>query len=402
MNLIYQIIIRLYGAIIYIASPFSLKARQWLNGRKNLEDCLPDGIKHNVIWFHCASLGEYAQAKPLIKALKEKHIEHKILLTFFSPSGYLNARKNEYVDYKAYLPLDTLANAHSFLEITKPKIALFIKSELWPNFFKKMHHNTIPTYVVSAIFKPQNYLFKFYGKWHLRILKDVSHFFVQDDESKTLLNKKGIHQVTVSGDNRYDKVFEDSIQSKEIPYIKSFKGSYPLIVAGSTYKIDSKMLINISNRMPKVKFILAPHEIKLCDDLEKYGLLYSKANNDNIKNHSILIIDKIGILSQLYQYANLSYVGGAFGKRLHNILEAVAFGSYVLFGPKFHNYEEAKEVIRKGIGQSIKNEDELEKVIKQLIKNKHKKNDALDFISEKKGANKIIVNTINNGKILGK
>ena len=374
MNLIYQIIIRLYGAIIYIASPFSLKARQWLNGRKNLEDCLPDGIKHNVIWFHCASLGEYAQAKPLIKALKEKHIEHKILLTFFSPSGYLNARKNEYVDYKAYLPLDTLANAHSFLEITKPKIALFIKSELWPNFFKKMHHNTIPTYVVSAIFKPQNYLFKFYGKWHLRILKDVSHFFVQDD----------------------------SIQSKEIPYIKSFKGSYPLIVAGSTYKIDSKMLINISNRMPKVKFILAPHEIKLCDDLEKYGLLYSKANNDNIKNHSILIIDKIGILSQLYQYANLSYVGGAFGKRLHNILEAVAFGSYVLFGPKFHNYEEAKEVIRKGIGQSIKNEDELEKVIKQLIKNKHKKNDALDFISEKKGANKIIVNTINNGKILGK
>ena len=264
-----------------------------------------------------------------------------------------------------------------------------------------MHHNTIPTYVVSAIFKPQNYLFKFYGKWHLRILKDVSHFFVQDDESKTLLNNKGIHQVTVSGDNRYDKVFEDSIQSKEIPYIKSFKGSYPLIVAGSTYKIDSKMLINISNRMPKVKFILAPHEIKLCDDLKKYGLLYSKANNDNIKNHSILIIDKIGILSQLYQYANLSYIGGAFGKRLHNILEALAFGSYVLFGPKFHNYEEAKEVIRKGIGQSIKNEDELEKVIKQLIENKHNKNDALDFISEKKGANKIIVNTINNGKILG-
>ena len=153
--------------------------------------------------------------------------------------------------------------------------------------------------------------------------------------------------------------------------------------------------------MPKVKFILAPHEIKLCDDLKKYGLLYSKANNDNIKNHSILIIDKIGILSQLYQYANLSYIGGAFGKRLHNILEAIAFGSYVLFGPKFHNYEEAKEVIRKGIGQSIKNEDELEKVIKQLIKNKHNKNDALDFISEKKGANKIIVNTINNGKILG-
>ena len=227
MNLIYQIIIRLYGAIIYIASPFSLKARQWLNGRKNLVDCLPDGTKYNVIWFHCASLGEYMQAKPLIEALKERHTDHKILLTFFSPSGYLNAGKNEHVDYKGYMPLDTPANVQSFLEKTKPKIAIFIKSELWPNFFKKLHHNTIPTYVVSAIFKPQNYLFKFYGKWHLKILKDVSHFFVQDDESKTLLNKKGIHQVTVSGDNRYDKVFEDSIQSKEIPYIKSFIGFAP-------------------------------------------------------------------------------------------------------------------------------------------------------------------------------
>ena len=231
MNLIYQIIIRLYGAIIYIASPFSLKARQWLNGRKNLEDYLPDGTTENIIWFHCASLGEYMQAKPLIEALKERHSEHKILLTFFSPSGYLNTGKNEHVDYKAYMPLDTTANAQSFLERTKPKIAIFIKSELWPNFLKKLHHNSIPTYVVSAIFKPQHYLFKFYGKWHLSILKGVSHFFVQDEESKTLLNKKGIYQVTVNGDNRYDKVFENSIHSKEIPYINSFKGSHPLIVA---------------------------------------------------------------------------------------------------------------------------------------------------------------------------
>ena len=397
MNLIYQIIIRLYGAIIYIASPFSLKAKQWLNGRKNLEDYLPDGTTENIIWFHCASLGEYIQAKPLIEALKERPIEHKILLTFFSPSGYLNAGKNENVDYKSYMPLDTLANAQSFLERTKPKIAIFIKSELWPNFFKKLHHNSIPTYVVSAIFKPQHYLFKFYGKWHLGILKNVSHFFVQDEESKALLNKKGIYQVTISGDNRYDKVFEDSIHSKEIPYIKSFKGSQPLIVAGSTYKIDSKMLINISNRMPEVKFILAPHEIGLCEDLKKYGLLYSQANKENVKNHSILIIDSIGILSQLYQYANLSYIGGAFGKGLHNILEAIAFGSYVFFGPKFHKYEEAKEAIRAGIAQSIKNEYELEIAIKQLIDQRSQsKNDALAFISEKKGANKMIINAIND------
>ncbi|MEC8273672.1 MAG: glycosyltransferase N-terminal domain-containing protein, partial [Bacteroidota bacterium] len=397
MNLIYQIIIRLYGAIIYIASPFSLKARQWLNGRKNLEDYLPDGTTENIIWFHCASLGEYMQAKPLIEALKERHTEHKILLTFFSPSGYLNAGKNEHIDYKAYMPLDTPANAQSFLERTKPKIAIFIKSELWPNFFKKLHHNSIPTYLVSAIFKPQHYLFKFYGKWHLGILKDVSHIFVQDEESKTLLNKKGIHQVTVSGDNRYDKVFEDSIHPKEIPYINSFKGSHPLIVAGSTYKIDSKMLINISNRMPEVKFILAPHEIVLCDDLKKYGLLYSQANKDNVKNHSILIIDSIGILSQLYQYANLSYIGGAFGKGLHNILEAIAFGSYVLFGPKFHKYKEANEAIRVGIAQSIKSEYELETAIKKHINNSsHSKNDALAFISKNKGANKIIINAIKN------
>ena len=397
MNLIYQIIIRLYGAIIYIASPFSLKARQWLNGRKNLEDYLPDGTTENIIWFHCASLGEYMQAKPLIEALKERHTEHKILLTFFSPSGYLNAGKNEHVDYKAYMPLDTPANAQSFLERTKPKIAIFIKSELWPNFFKKLHHNSIPTYVVSAVFKPQHYLFKFYGKWHLSILKEARHFFVHDEESKTLLNNKGIYQVTVSGDNRYDKVFEDSIQSKKIPFINSFKGSHPLIVAGSTYNIDSKILINISNRMPEVKFILAPHEKELCDDLKKYGLLYSQANKNNVKNQSILIIDSIGILSQLYQYATLSYIGGAFGKGLHNILEAIAFGSYVIFGPKFHKYEEAKEAINAGIAQSIKNEYELETAIKQLIDHSsHSKNDALAFISEKKGANKMIINAIND------
>ena len=396
MNLIYQIIIRLYGVAIYLASPFSLKARQWLNGRKNFEDCLPDCAIEKVIWFHCASLGEYMQAKPLIEALKKRHTEHKILLTFFSPSGYLNAGKNEHVDYKAYLPLDTPANAHSFLARIKPKIAIFIKSELWPNFFKKLHHNSIPTYVVSAIFKPQDYLFKFYGKWHLSILKNLSHFFVQDEESKTLLNKKGIYQVTVSGDSRYDKVFEDSIYSKEIPYINSFKDSHPLIVAGSTYKIDSKMLINISNRMPHVKFIIAPHETELCDDLKKYGLLYSQANKDNVKNHSILIIDSIGILSQLYQYANLSYIGGAFGKGLHNILEAIAFGSYVFFGPKFHKHEEAKEAINAGIAQSIKNEYELETAIKQLIDHSFNKNDVLAFISEKKGANKMIINAIND------
>ena len=397
MNLVYQIIIRLYGVAIYLASPFSLKARQWLNGRKNLEDCLPDGTTEKVIWFHCASLGEYMQAKPLIEALKKRHTEHKILLTFFSPSGYLNSGKNEYVDYKAYMPLDTTYNAHSFLNRTKPKIAIFIKSELWPNFFKKLHHNLIPTYVVSAVFKPQHYLFKFYAKWHLSILKEARHFFVHDEESKTLLNNKGIYQVTVSGDNRYDKVFEDSIQSKKIPFINSFKGSHPLIVAGSTYNIDSKMLINISNRMPEVKFILAPHEKELCDDLKKYGLLYSQANKNNVKNHSILIIDSIGILSQLYQYATLSYIGGAFGKGLHNILEAIAFGSYVIFGPKFHKYEEAKEAINAGIAQSIKNEYELEIAIKQLIDHSsHSKNDALAFISEKKGANKIIINAIND------
>ena len=397
MNLIYQIIIRLYGVAIYLASPFSLKARQWMNGRRNLEDCLPNGTTEKVIWFHCASLGEYMQAKPLIEALKKRHTEHKILLTFFSPSGYLNAAKNEYVDYKAYMPLDTPSNAHSFLNRTKPKIAIFIKSELWPNFFKKLHHNSIPTYVVSAVFKPQHYLFKFYGKWHLGILKEARHFFVHDEESKTLLNNKGIYQVTVSGDNRYDKVFEDSIQSKKIPFINSFKGSHPLIVAGSTYNIDSKILINISNRMPEVKFILAPHEKELCDDLKKYGLLYSQANKNNVKNHSILIIDSIGILSQLYQYATLSYIGGAFGKGLHNILEAIAFGSYVIFGPKFHKYEEAKEAINAGIAQSIKNEYELETAIKQLIDHSsHSKKDALAFISEKKGANKMIINAIND------
>ena len=394
MNVAYQILIRMYGALIYVASLFSIKAEQWWKGRKDIEQNLPDGNKSKIIWFHCASLGEYEQAKPLISSLKSTHKECKILLTFFSPSGYLNANDNPKVDVKTYIPLDTLANAKWFVEKTKPYCAIFIKSELWPNFFKTLHQNSIPTFVVSAIFKPQHYLFKSYGKWHLKILREVSHFFVQNEQSKDLLKQNNIHQATVSGDNRYDKVFENSIQPREIPLIESFRNAHPLVVAGSTYKIDSKMLIRVSKRMPKVKFILAPHHTELAKQLVKDGLLYSKADTKNVKNHNILIIDSIGILSQLYQYANVSYVGGAFGNGLHNILEPLAFGSSVIFGPKHLHYEEAEAAIKAGVAQGINNDTDLEKAISQIIRNP-KKNDALAFISKRKGANKLIIDTIN-------
>jgi 3-deoxy-D-manno-octulosonic-acid transferase len=391
MNLVYQILIRLYKILILVVSPFSKKAKQWVQGRKNLIARLPSGLNKDIIWFHCASLGEYEQAKPLINSIKSTSKKYNILLTFFSPSGYLNAGKNKNVDFKSYIPLDTLSNANKFIERVNPKCAIFIKSELWPNFFDILNKKFVPIFVVSAIFKAENYLFKPYGKWQLKILRGVTHFFVQDKNSKTLLQNNGITQVSVSGDNRYDKVIENSLNPQEIPLITSFKGSKSLVVAGSTYKIDSEMLINISKKMQDVKFIIAPHNIDYANELQNEGLLYSQANEKNIKDHSILIIDNIGILSQLYQYASVSYVGGAFGNGLHNILEALAFGSIVIFGPKYHKYKEAKDAIENGIARSVSKEQELEKSIEHFINNKTDKKEVLAFCEKRNGANELII-----------
>lgn len=394
MRLAYHILIRLYALLIRLAVPFSSKAKYWISGRKQWLQKLPEAGTQNIVWFHCASLGEYQQAKPLIEAIKESRQNHQILLTFFSPSGYLNVGENENVDFQSYMPLDTLSNANEFVKKAKPVCAIFIQSELWPNFLDVLREKTIPTFVVSANFKPNSHLFKFFGKWHLKLLKSIHHFYVLDESSQKLLHKNGIQQVSISGDNRYDKVIENRQSAKDIPYIVTFKGSQPLVVAGSTYKIDSKMLVRISKRMPNVKFIIAPHNTNYASELEQDGLLYSQANENNVKDYNILIIDNIGMLSQLYQYANLAYIGGAFGSGLHNILEALAFDSSVIFGPNYHKFKEAKEAIIEGVAQSVSTEQELESSIKSFLENQTDNNKPSAFCMRRKGANDIIMQGI--------
>lgn len=394
MILIYQIIIRLYGIIIYLSCPFSLKARQWLDGRKNLEDYLPDGTKEKIIWFHCASLGEYEQAKPLIISLKNHYLEKQILVTFFSPSGFLDASPLKEVKFKAYMPLDTISNAKKFIQKVNPKCAIFIQSELWPNFLNNLQQRLIPTFIVSAKFKSNSHLFKFYGKWHLKVIKDINHFFVIDESSKILLNQHGINQVSISGDNRFDKVLENRLNKRDIPHIKSFTENKKVIVAGSTYIKDSEMLFRISQSMPEVKFIITPHNINEALKFKDFGLLYSQANETNVTKHQILIIDNVGILSQLYQYADVSYVGGAFGDGLHNILEAIVFGSKVIFGPNYKQYQEAIDAINEGIAKSVKSEKEMQNSINSFLSNISVNNNGFAFCNQRKGANDIILGVI--------
>ena len=391
---VYQILIHIYGMLIYISSLFSRKAKLWIIGRKNIFDTLPNGKKEDIFWIHCASLGEYEQARPLIKSFKSDFRSHKIFLTFFSLSGYMNVKKNENIDYISYLPLDTTSNARQFVNKVNPQLAIFIKSELWPNVFNMLNKHTIPIFVVSAIFNSQQYFFKPYGKWHLSILKKVKHFFVQDENSKKILNSFGIDRLSVCGDNRYDKVIENSKHKVELPLVKSFKNKKPLVVCGSTYKSDTKMLISISKRMPNVKFIIVPHDPILAHKFKDSGILYSQANEENIEDYSMLIIDNIGLLSQLYYYANVSYVGGAFGKGLHNILEAIAFGSPVIFGPNYRKYNEAVEAIEANIAKSANSESELEDSICYFLQAELSKNDVFSFCESKKGANNTILKTI--------
>ena len=392
MKLVYNLLIHLYGFLINLASPFSLKAKNWIKGRKNWVESLPQD--NNIIWLHCASLGEYEQAKPLIISLKNYYLEKQILVTFFSPSGFLNARPLKEVKFKAYMPLDTISNARKFIQKVNPKCAIFIQSELWPNFLDNLQQRSIPTFIVSAKFKSNSHLFKFYGKWHLKLIKNIRHFFVIDESSKILLNQHGIYQVSISGDNRYDKVLENRLNKRDVPYIKSFIENKKVIVAGSTYIKDSEMLFHISQTMPEVKFIITPHNINEALKLKDFGLLYSQANETNITKYQVLIIDNVGILSQLYQYADVSYVGGAFGDGLHNILEAIVFGSKVIFGPNYKQYQEAIEAINEGIAKSVNSEKEMQDSIHSFLYNSSDKNNGLAFCEQRKGANDIILSVI--------
>jgi len=394
MDLLYNISIWIYLVAIHISALFSHKAKQWVTGRKDIFDKLQKTIKeHNsIVWFHCASLGEYEQGKPIIEAYKVKYPRHKILLTFFSPSGYEIKKNTSLANFVFYLPYDTKSNAKKFISITKPIKVVFIKYEFWFNYMSELKKQNIPFYSVSAIFRENQTFFKY--KWFAKQLKNVTHFFVQDKNSSELLKNIDLTNITISGDSRFDSVKATANNAKPLPILHNFSKYKPTIICGSTWGKDEELLGKFIKNNPNYNYIIAPHEMNRISALQKQtnGILYSIVNTENIKSNNVLIIDSIGLLPNIYSYANIAYIGGGFGAGIHNVLEAATFGLPLIFGPNYKKFNEAKDLISLGGAISITNYKELISAINYF--NVFDSTISTDYIRNHSGATEIILGTL--------
>lgn len=362
MRLLYDAFVFFFGIISRVAAPFNPKARKFTAGRKGWEKHLRLAFQGNtapVIWIHCASLGEFEQGRPIIEKLRDSYPQHKILLTFFSPSGYEAQKEYDMVDFIFYLPLDKRRNARVFVAAVMPVMAIFVKYEFWFHFASELRRRQVPLLSVSAIFRKEQLFFRKYGGFYRRILQCFTHFFVQNEESIQLLHDIGITQCTRAGDTRFDRVFEIVRHAEEIPAARKFKGSTQVMVIGSCWPDDMRVLVPFINNKAgsgALKFIIAPHEISESFIGEIIGSIDAKCirySDLSIKGDpgdgKVLIIDNIGLLSRLYRYGEFAFVGGAYGDGLHNILEAACYGVPVFFGDRnYRKFAEALELISRG------------------------------------------------------
>jgi 3-deoxy-D-manno-octulosonic-acid transferase len=394
MNSLYNISIWFYVVAVYFASLFNNKAKLWVNGRKNIFQKIKEATKNqkNIVWFHCASLGEFEQGKPIIKSYKQKHPTHKILLTFFSPSGYEIRKNTPLADFIFYLPSDTKANAKRFIQLVRPIKVIFIKYEFWFNYMAECKKQNIPFYSVSSIFRKEQAFFKY--KWFTKQLSNVTHFFVQNKISADLLKSIGFSNTTISGDSRFDSVLETTKNPKQLPLIEEFCKSKLTIICGSTWPKDEVLLTQYIKENPQYNYIIAPHELQNISDLKKQtnALLYSLADDKNIFTSNVLIIDSIGILSHIYSYGSIAYIGGGFSAGIHNILEAATFGLPLIFGPNYKKFNEAKDLIALGGSISIANYQELNLAIKRF--NIFDRTISTDYIRNHSGATEIILESL--------
>jgi len=407
MQIIYSLGVRIYALIIRLAAPFNPKAKQWIDGRKNLFELIEEsGVQgQKNAWFHVSSLGEFEQGRPVIEAFRQKYPEYKMVVTFFSPSGYEIRKNYPGADYIFYLPLDTRSNARRFVQLIAPKIVFFIKYEFWFHYLKQLHKQHIPIYIFSAIFRPNQIFFRWYGKWYRQMLTFFRHIFVQNEQSASLLQKFGIKPVTIAGDTRFDRVFDITQHAKALPLIESFAGQAKVIVAGSTWEKDEELLIKYIHSAPEdIKLILAPHEPhqstidRIIRSLNVPGLKYSEAENHDLENIRVLVIDSIGLLSSLYRYGCVAYIGGGFGKGIHNTLEAATYRLPVIFGPKFHKFQEAKDLVQLEAGFSILNQQEFDEQLSRLLADDEFRiksgNRAGDYVDKMRGGTLLILNKI--------
>ncbi|WP_340200506.1 3-deoxy-D-manno-octulosonic acid transferase [Ascidiimonas sp. W6] len=386
--------------VVRLFALFNPKLKLFINGRKNVFEILQKQLEptDHVIWFHAASLGEFEQGLPVMEGVKSNFPNHKILVTFFSPSGYEIRKNHPLPDVITYLPLDSLKNARKFIQLTKPSIAVFIKYEFWPNFLHVLAKEQTPVIAIASIFRKNQIFFKSYGAFMRKAIKTVDHFFVQDSDSQLLLESIGIKDTSLSGDTRFDRVSEIVERDNSLDFIAQFKQDFLCIVAGSTWPEDEAALIEYINQSDaNLKFIIAPHTIKpekiqkLAAQISRQSVLYSQMNSSDVKNAQVYIVDTIGLLTKIYSYADIAYVGGGMGKTgLHNTLEPAVFGIPVLIGSNYQKFKEARDLVALGGILTINNSEELIKELKELVTNK-KKRDATgkinhDYITQNKGA----------------
>ncbi|MDC8003353.1 glycosyltransferase N-terminal domain-containing protein [Aureisphaera galaxeae] len=408
MRKLYDLLSRATYAHLQIAQGFSKKLKLFVQGRKSSFPTLTSQIQagDKTIWFHCASLGEFEQGVPIMESLRKDYPECKILVTFFSPSGYEIKKNTPLADTVVYLPFDTQKNARKFLEIVNPVLALFIKYEIWPNYLLELQLRNIPTLLVSGLFSKKQVFFKSHGGFMRSALKAFDHFFVQDRNSVELLNGLGIENVSISGDTRFDRVSHQIEQDNSLDFMDAFKGNSLCLVCGSTWPEDEGALLPyINDSQDDIKFVLAPHKIepsKIEDfrkKLAKPSVLYSEREGKNLNEASVLIVDTIGLLSKIYSYADIAYVGGAMGSTgLHNILEPATFGVPIIIGNNFDGFPEAKRLQQLAGLFSISNETECSDILNKLVTDKNFRNKTGmicgHFVNSNTGATRIITQHI--------
>ena len=431
MLFLYNLLLLFASQIVKLLALFSPKIKLFVEGRKTVFQTLESKISSSdkSIWFHAASLGEYEQGLPVMEKIKKEFPNHKIVVTFFSPSGYEVRKNNSIADACVYLPLDTKSNAQKFLKLVHPDLVFFIKYEYWPNYLNELNKLNIKTYLISGIFRENQAFFQWYGGFYRNALKAFDYFFVQNESSKLLLQKLGFNNVKISGDTRFDRVVSILERDNSLDFMEQFKRDSSatlgpeaipklrengaklmtkLVVIGSSWPKDESLLVNYINQTnEKVKFIIAPHNIKveqiqeLKNSITKKTVLFSEKENTDLSNYDVLIVDTIGILTKIYSYAEIAYVGGGFGNPgIHNILEPATFGIPIIVGPNFTNFAEAVALVHQEGCVCVANQNELNDAFSNLISNediRHEKGHICStFVQMNKGATDVIIKHICN------
>jgi 3-deoxy-D-manno-octulosonic-acid transferase len=418
MLFIYNLVVLFAAQIVQLLAFIIPKMKLFVEGRKSVFSTLKDRIhpEDKVFWFHAASLGEYEQGLPVIEKVKEQFPHHKIVVTFFSPSGYEVRKNNTIADATIYLPLDSKANAKQFLDLVHPEKVFFIKYEFWPNYLHELKQRNISTYLISGIFREKQVFFKWYGGFYRNALKTFDYFFVQNEKSKILLQSIGFTNVKVSGDTRFDRVVAILEKDTTLDFIEQFKNNQTTIVIGSSWPKDEELLVNFINQAAdNVKFIIAPHNIKseqisnLKSQILKKTVLYSEkeeilnqVQNDksiSLDTYNVFIIDTIGILTKIYSYADIAYVGGGFGNPgVHNILEPATFGIPIVIGPNYSHFAEATALVGLEGCVSIKNLTELNEAFNLLLQNEDERFEkghiCSTFVQMNKGATNSVLKAV--------